>query len=132
VRFLGWIEDKQTFFGALDLACVPSREEPFGIVVLEAMAHGRAMIATDVAGPREIISHGIDGLLVPRAEPPALAAALASLLDDPARRRALAAAGLETVRRRFALPVVASQISTALRAVAGGRAGPPCKPERRG
>jgi glycosyltransferase involved in cell wall biosynthesis len=124
VSFPGWIEDKLAFFETVDLVCVPSREEPFGIVVLEAMAHGRAIIATDAAGPSEIIRDGVDGRLVPRAEPQALAAALADLLDRPERRRALAEAGLETVRDRFALPVVARQISAAVCAVAASGPSP--------
>ena len=114
LRFLGWIADNRSFFEALDLLCVPSREEPFGIVVLEGMAHARATIATDVAGPREIIRHDSDGLLVPPAAPEALADALAGLLDDPDRRRALGRAGRETVRARYDLPVVARKISEAL------------------
>jgi glycosyltransferase involved in cell wall biosynthesis len=131
VRFLGWVENKRAFFEAVDLVCVPSREEPFGIVVLEAMAHGRATIATDAAGPREIIRSGVDGLLVPRAEPQALAAAIADLLDRPERRWGLAEAGREAVRARFALPVLASQISAIVCAVAGVPSGTPCKPELR-
>jgi glycosyltransferase involved in cell wall biosynthesis len=45
LRFLGWITDQRSFFEALDLLCVPSREEPFGIVVLEGMAHARATLS---------------------------------------------------------------------------------------
>ena len=59
----------------------------------------------------------VDGLLVPPAAPEALADAIARLLDDPDRRRALARAGRETVRARYDLPVVARQISAALREV---------------
>ncbi len=129
VKFPGWIEDKRAFFAALDLFCVPSREEPFGIVVLEGMAHARPTIATDAAGPREIVRDGIDGLLVPRGDPQALATAIAELLDCPERRRALAKAGLASVRARFALPLVARRISAAISAVAGGGAQPPCQPE---
>jgi glycosyltransferase involved in cell wall biosynthesis len=120
VRFLGWVEDKPAFFGALDVFCVPSRMEPFGIVVLEGMAHGRAVVASTAAGPREILRDGIDGLLVPPAAPPALADALGALLDDPERRAALARAGRETVRARFDLPVVATTISAVLTQVASG------------
>jgi glycosyltransferase involved in cell wall biosynthesis len=129
VRFVGWVEDKRAFFEPLDVFCVPSREEPFGIVVLEGLAHGRATIATDAAGPREIVQDGVDGLLVPRGDPPALARAIADLLDQPERRLALAEAGLRAVRARFALPVVARQISATLCVVAGVPARPPCKPE---
>ncbi len=119
VKFLGWVDDKRAFFEPLDVFCVPSREEPFGIVVLEGMAHGRATIATDAAGPREILRHGIDGLLVPRADPQALADAIAALLEAPERRRRLAEAGRAAVRARFALPVIARQLSAALCRVAG-------------
>jgi glycosyltransferase involved in cell wall biosynthesis len=129
VSFLGWIEDKRAFFEALDLVCVPSREEPFGIVVLEAMAHGRATIATDATGPREILRDSVDGLLVPRADPSSLANAIAVLLDHPEQRQRLAAAALQTARIRFALPVIARQISAVLCAVAGVRVRSPCKPE---
>jgi glycosyltransferase involved in cell wall biosynthesis len=122
VRFLGWVDDKPSFFAALDVFCVPSREEPFGIVVLEGMAHGRATIATDTPGPREIVHDGVDGLLVPRATPDALAAALTELMDHPERRLALARAGRETVCARFDLPVVAKQISAALRQTLDRRA----------
>jgi glycosyltransferase involved in cell wall biosynthesis len=114
VRFLGWVDDKRSFFAPLDLFCVPSREEPFGIVVLEGMAHGRATIATDAPGPREIVRHGVDGLLVPRAAPDALAAAMALLLDQPERRLALARAARDTVCARFDLPVVAKRLSAAV------------------
>ena len=132
MKFLGWVDDKRSFFEPLDLFCVPSREEPFGIVVLEGMAHGLATIATDAAGPREILRHGIDGLLVPRADPRALADAMAALIDQPERRRTLAEAGRAAVRARFALPVVARQLSAALRRVAALKR-PPCnlpRPDR--
>jgi len=114
VRFLGWVDDKRSFFAALDLFCVPSREEPFGIVVLEGMAHGRATIATDAPGPREIVRDGVDGLLVPRAAPDALTAAISLLLDHPDRRLALARAGRETACACFDLPVVAKRLSAAV------------------
>lgn len=122
VRFLGWVENKRGFFEPLDVFCVPSREEPFGIVVLEAMAHGRAVVAAAAPGPREIISDGVDGLLVPPASPPALADALAALLEDPSRRQALARAGRATVCARFDLPVVAKLISATIRRVVAERA----------
>jgi glycosyltransferase involved in cell wall biosynthesis len=122
VRFLGWVEDKRGFFEPLDVLCVPSREEPFGIVVLEGMAHGRAVVATAAPGPRAIVRDGIDGLLVPPAAPPALADALASLLADPSRRLALARAGRATARDRFDLPVVAKLISATIQRVVAERA----------
>ena len=97
---------------------MPALHEPFGIVVLEGLAHGRPTVLTDAEGPREIITDGRDGLIVPRGQPERLAAALARLLDQPNLRRQLATAGLDLVRERYALPVVARRISSVLRAVA--------------
>jgi glycosyltransferase involved in cell wall biosynthesis len=118
VRWPGWIADQAAFFAGLDLFCVPSREEPFGIVVLEGMAYARAVVATAAAGPREIVSDGADGLLVPPSDPPALAGALARLLDDPSLRARLARAGRATALRRYDLPIVARQISAVLCGIA--------------
>ena len=118
VEFLGWVADRRRFFEAIDIFCVPSLHEPFGIVVLEGLAHGRPTVLTDAEGPREIITDGRDGLIVPRGQPERLSAALTRLLDQPDLRRRLATAGLDLVRERYALPVVARRISSVLRAVA--------------
>jgi glycosyltransferase involved in cell wall biosynthesis len=122
VRFLGWIDDRRTFFRDLDIFCLPSLHEPFGIVVLEGMAHAVAVVATDAEGPREILTHGSDGLVVPRGDPARLAGALASLIEHTEGRLGLARAGLETARRRFDLPVVAPQLSALICEVARRRA----------
>lgn len=126
VRLLDWVEDRRAFFAALDVFCVPSLEEPFGIVVLEGLAHGVPTIVTDAAGPREIVTDGADGLIVPRGDPRALAAALATALADPDLRRELARAGRETARRRYDLPVVATRLSAVLHDVVRARSS--CKP----
>ena len=67
------------FFDAIDVLLVPSWEEPFGIVLLEAMASGVPVIATSAGGPLDIIRSGIDGILVPPRNPQALANAIGSL-----------------------------------------------------
>lgn len=117
LAFLGWITDKAAFFQGIDVLCVPSRAEAFGLVVLEGMAHGVPLVAADADGPRAILSHGVDGLLVPRADPAALADALERLLRDAELRRRLTETALETVRARYALPVVAAQLSDTLASV---------------
>ena len=115
--FLGWVTDKAAFFEGIDVLCVPSRAEAFGIVVLEGMAHGVPVIAADAQGPRAIITDGVDGLLVRRADPQHLADALERLLNDAALRHRLAESALQTVRARYALPVVAAQLSDTLASV---------------
>ena len=114
IEFLGWVEDKAAFFAQIDVFCVPSLHEPFGVVVLEGLAHGRATVVTDTEGPSEIITDRVDGLIVPRGTPERLAEALAELLDDVELREALEEAGHATARNRYDLPVVARRISAAL------------------
>jgi len=67
--------------------------EPFGLVVLEAMAAGRPVIASNIGGPADIVRDEETGLLVPPGDPRALRAALARLIADPALRARLGAAG---------------------------------------
>jgi len=73
------------------LFCLPSRAEPFGIVLLEAGAFEVAVIASDVGGVPEIIKHGIHGRLIKAGDPVALAAEMINLLNDPAERQRLGA-----------------------------------------
>ncbi|GBC82472.1 N-acetyl-alpha-D-glucosaminyl L-malate synthase [bacterium HR10] len=78
-----------------------TRPESFGVVLCEAMAAGRPVIATDLGGAREIVVPGETGLLVPPGDPPALAEAMGLLLRDGARRRMMGEAARARVRMRF-------------------------------
>jgi glycosyltransferase involved in cell wall biosynthesis len=64
IEFCGWIENKEDFFKKIDIFCLPSLNETFGIVLLEAMKYKTPIIATNCDGPQEIIRHETDGLLV--------------------------------------------------------------------
>jgi glycosyltransferase involved in cell wall biosynthesis len=79
--------------------CLPSVQEGFGIVFLEAMAAGLPIVATSAAAVPEVVPHGRAGALVPPGDVPALAGALAELLDSPALRAAYGAYGREHVLR---------------------------------
>lgn len=74
-----------------DVVLHPSLAESFGLAVLEAMAAGKPVVASEVDGPRILIRPGVDGLLVEPGDPQALAGAVAGLLDDPVRRADLGA-----------------------------------------
>jgi starch synthase len=89
-------------------AC-PSLYEPLGIVNLEAMACGTAVVASAVGGIPEVVSDGETGLLVPPDDPEALAAALNALLGDPARADAFGRAGRERAVTEFGWQAVAAQ-----------------------
>lgn len=89
------------FLQSLQMFAMPSRAESFGVAALEAQACGVPVVATRVGGLPEAVADNVGGLLVPPNDPPALAAALRTLLDDPPRRSALGRAGREWVRERY-------------------------------
>jgi phosphatidylinositol alpha-mannosyltransferase len=96
VHWLGRVteEEKQARLRGATVACFPALEgESFGVVLLEAMAAGTPVVASDIDGYRTVARGGREALLVPPGDTDALRAALRSLLDDPARREALVAEG---------------------------------------
>jgi glycosyltransferase involved in cell wall biosynthesis len=98
VRFTGRREDVPDLLEAADVAVHASiMPEPFGLVVLEGLAHGCAVIAADAGGPVEMIDES-SGLLYDPAQPAELTAHLRRLLDDPDRRTRLGAAARERAR----------------------------------
>lgn len=98
VRFMGHRDDISELLAATDLLLMVSRGEPFGRVVVEAMAMGVPVLAGDEGGPRETIRHGQDGLLLATRDPEEWAATTASLLGRPRERARMGANG----RRRAA------------------------------
>jgi len=83
IQWDGWIKNQPEFYRKIDILCVPSREESFPLVVLEALSYGLPMVASDAPGPASILTHGVDGLIVPRENPEAMAAALKQLAENP-------------------------------------------------
>ena len=83
VDFPGWVSPPESLLGELDLFVCSSRTESFGLVVIEAMAAGAPVVATDIEGPAILLAEGRYGRLVPSEAPNALADAIAAALDDP-------------------------------------------------
>ena len=86
VRFFGCVPRPQLVesYAAADLLCAPSLgQESFGMVLLEAMAAGLPVVASDIDGYRNVLTHGIEGLLVPSGDPEAWARTLHTFLDRP-------------------------------------------------
>lgn len=101
VRFLGRRDHVGDLLAASDVCVLPSRREGLGIAALEAMAAGRAVVASAVGGLGEAVVHERSGLLVPPDDRRALTQALARLVGDPALRERLAAAGPARVAEGF-------------------------------
>jgi colanic acid/amylovoran biosynthesis glycosyltransferase len=109
------LADRVNLHGATDAAKVrellrrahvllhASVTEGLPVAVLEAMACGVPVVATDCGGTREAVADGVEGIVVPPRDPAALAEAVEALWRDPVRRRAMGAAGRERVRREFEL-----------------------------
>jgi len=101
VVFTGYRTDIPSLMAGFDVFVLPSVTEGLPLIVLEAMAAGRAVVATAVGGRPEAVAEGETGLLVPPRDPEALCAALRFLLDAPGQAARMGAAGRERVRRMF-------------------------------
>ena len=100
VLWLGPLRDMRPFYAALDVCVLNSTREGLPLSLLEAMAYGVPVVATDVGGVGELLA-GEAGVLVPSREPAHLAAALASLAADPARAKRLGGNGEARVRASY-------------------------------
>src|SRR5215213_4355421 len=112
VQILGRVsdEEKHAVLAAADVLAAPSLGgESFGMVLTEGFAAGTPVVASDIAGYRDVVADGVDGLLVPRGDATALAEALRDLALDPARTRVLGTAAAFSAER-FAWPKVASEV----------------------
>ena len=116
--FAGFRHDVQPALADFDILCVPSHQEAFGRPIVEAMAFGRPVVATHVGGIPEIITDGVDGVLVPPGDSDALADALGRLVDDPALRARMGKAARECVRTRFDVAMLTRRIEDILLDVA--------------
>jgi len=101
VRFMPFTNDVPRLMAALDVFTLPSFSETFGLVVVEAMAMEKPVIATNAGGVPEIITDGTAGLLVEARDEHSLGAAILRVLGDEALARTLARAGREEALRRF-------------------------------
>jgi rhamnosyl/mannosyltransferase len=125
VRFVGGIDHSRLHdaYRDADLCIMPSScEEAFGLPAAEAMACGLAVIGTRIGGIPEVIEDGRTGLLVPRDDPGALAAAICRLLEDDELRCSMGRAGQERCTRNFSWDALGQQLWQKYRQLLGRNA----------
>ena len=103
VQFLGSIDNVPALLAESDIFVFPSFKEGFGVALIEAMACGKACVATDIAGPRDIIEDGRSGMLVPPGNASAMAEALNKLSASPSLREMLGKAARERVMANYTI-----------------------------
>ncbi len=110
VEWLGLRSDMQRIFAESNIVCLPTYYgEGVPKVLIEAAASCRAIVTTDIPGCRDIVRHGVNGLLVPPRNPEALADALGQLIQDRDLRERMGAKGRELVQSEFTLAKVTAQ-----------------------
>ena len=117
VHFCGFVDDSSTFLRGLDIFVLTSRTEGFSIATLEAMATGLPVVATRCGGPEEIVTNGVDGLLVTVADPAAVADAVQALIFNAPQRQRIGEAARQTVVDRFSSSRVATAYGEAYAAL---------------
>jgi glycosyltransferase involved in cell wall biosynthesis len=110
VRFLGHVMHMPPVYGALDVICLPSSSEVFGLSLGEGMAMAKPVVAYAVGGLVEVVEDGVTGYLTPAGDLHALGDRLNTLAQDPAQARAMGAEGRARVERLFNLERVTDQL----------------------
>lgn len=119
VRLLGMRRDVERLYGGFDIFVLPSHREGFPRAAMEAAASGLPVVATDIRGCRQVVDHGVNGLLIPVGDAQALAEAVATLGDDDDSRMTMGRASARKAREQFDEAAVVEKVFSAYRDVAG-------------
>jgi glycosyltransferase involved in cell wall biosynthesis len=117
VTFHGWVKNKDAFFKEIDLFCLPSTIEPFGIILLEAMEHSKPIISTKSGGPEEIIRDNIDGLLTEIESSKDLADKLAQAINNQQQAKRQTKSAHIRLKENYDIKIVSKKLSEILGAI---------------
>lgn len=120
VAWWGYEDDIPSVWARSNVAVLPSHREGLPKTLLEAAACGRPLVATDVPGCREVVSHGRTGLLVPVKDPASLARAIETLVSDAGMRKALGRAARADAVERFSESIVIERVLALYRSMLEG------------
>jgi glycosyltransferase involved in cell wall biosynthesis len=112
IDFMGWIDDKVKFYNKIDIFCLSSRVEPFGIVLLEAMTRTVPIVSTDCQGPLDIFKNGEDAIVVPKKEYLELAKGLKQLIQDPELAKQFAEKSYDKANKEYSPAMLSQRLKT--------------------
>lgn len=116
ITFSGWVSDKEKFFDQIDIFCLPSTHEPFGIILLEAMARYKPIVSTRSEGPLEIIREGKTGLLCNMTAAD-LADKLTQVLEDQGLAQALSKNAFADIEKNYESKIVSKKMINYLKKI---------------
>ena len=116
VEMIGWIDDQEHFYNSIDIFCLSSRDEAFGLVLLEAFMYSKPVVSTESKGPLEIATNKQDVLFTPIDDSKQMADKLAALLADQKMAIKLAQAGYKTVQK-YSLENIAEKLDDSLKRI---------------
>ena len=117
VELSGWITDRNEFYRSMDVFCLPSRQETFGIVVLEAFQYKLPVVASAVSGPVELSDNRNVIQFVPPDNPESLANALKQVIENEVDAKLMAAEGFTLLEERYRLETVAMRLKAIIEGV---------------
>ena len=112
IKFLGWVKNKEIFFKNIDIFCCPSKIEPFGIVILEAMSNSVPVISTKCKGPMDIIEHMKNGILVNIDDNKEMGKAVRLLENDKLLRKQISKNAFETLKNKYSIQAYKKNLFT--------------------
>ena len=115
IKLLGWVENKKNFFSQIDLFCSSSKIEPFGLVLLEAMARGVPVISTNCDGPNDIIKHDYNGILFNKDNFNELRDNLYKLKNNLSLRKKIIKNGLDTIKKNYTIETYTENLFSLLK-----------------
>jgi glycosyltransferase involved in cell wall biosynthesis len=121
IRFAGPDLGTHRFLSVMDVFVFPSLKEGLGIALLEALAAGRACVASNIGGIGDIIKDGSNGILVPVGDTKSMAKAVVRLLSDKALRDRMGEDGKALVNKNFSIGSMADKVAALYRRIAAGK-----------
>ena len=113
-EFVGIVRDKKSFFDKIDIFCVPSREEPFGMVIIESFLHSTPVISSDCDGAKMIIENNHDALIFPIEDHQVLAEKIILLINNQILAKTISRNAFSKVKEKYSIEVVGNVLQKEL------------------